>query len=857
MIKVSIIMPSYYRPKLLNWGLYSLSQQKCKYSFEIIVLNDGIHDNTEEVCKKYSGKLNIKYVFTGQRNLKSPKWRIPGVVFNEGVRLAQGEIIILSSPEIFYLNENSLANLIEPIYRDPNLVTIPEGKDDTKKIFLNHLETCKNRINYLLYNELEGKLNSNLPFCMGMKKRNFYAIGGFDSAFFNGYCFDDTDFADRLIESGCKYYNADAKVIHLYNSRRDRIGLTNRNQLWTKNKQLYEERKRARKNKGTKLPQKQTAIKPIITHTETKPNFVTKPVPKCAVTEIISPDIKVSEIRLGDKIKWHLEKIPKIAHFYWGNKELPFLRYLTIQSFHKYNPDWEIRFYYPKYRSEAKTWKTHEHKYEVKLEKDYYSKLKRFPIIFIEMDFDILNVSNDLPEVHKSDYLRWHLLANVGGLWSDMDVIYYDSINKINVNQFHNKDINTVMCYHGNCFSIGFLLSAPNSGFYKLIWEKAMEDIYDPKEYQTIGVVLVNPLMKNFKDIQEKYPDLKTANLSMEATYNYDSHMLKTIYDTTNLEYITEKTIALHWYAGCLAARQVVNEMTDKNYNDFNNVVSKTVDICLNEKKEEVIANNRGMPLHFIKVKNRKPLTVHTVCRDEPFIYYAIKSVYDYAEKILLYDTGTTNEIALEGITRLLKEDNENKIIYKTFDIGDEETKVVATKEGTKPKKKFGIGQIRQIMIDDTDTEFFFTVDGDEVFYKGMMDEIVNEIIPNCAEGIYQVGLPLVWFYDINHTCDINGNVLSGRLYKTNKVFMTGSYPDEFHTIKETGEVLMIRSKNFWTYPKPLPPFGHFNLLIKPNKYQYIKRKDIKKLDRKLPEVMEEEPYFIESLLKEDKNERI
>ena len=59
---------------------------------------------------------------------------------------------------------------------------------------------------------------------------------------------------------------------------------------------------------------------------------------------------------------WQLQKIPKLAHFYWGNDTLSFLRYLSIYTFSKFNPDWRIQFYYPaqKYHG-ARTWGTPEH----------------------------------------------------------------------------------------------------------------------------------------------------------------------------------------------------------------------------------------------------------------------------------------------------------------------------------------------------------------------------------------------------------------------------------------------------------------------------------------------------------------
>ena len=61
---------------------------------------------------------------------------------------------------------------------------------------------------------------------------------------------------------------------------------------------------------------------------------------------------------------WHLDKIPKILHVYWGGSSLPKLRYLTIESFAKYNPDWEVRVYVPATPVEGHSWSTFEQKYD-------------------------------------------------------------------------------------------------------------------------------------------------------------------------------------------------------------------------------------------------------------------------------------------------------------------------------------------------------------------------------------------------------------------------------------------------------------------------------------------------------------
>ena len=72
-------------------------------------------------------------------------------------------------------------------------------------------------LNYSMYKNLTKSLNTKLNFCIGTTKANFNNIKGFDKDFFDGYCFDDNDFIDRLIEYGCYHYQTNAQIIHLYN----------------------------------------------------------------------------------------------------------------------------------------------------------------------------------------------------------------------------------------------------------------------------------------------------------------------------------------------------------------------------------------------------------------------------------------------------------------------------------------------------------------------------------------------------------------------------------------------------------------------------------------------------------------
>jgi len=63
---VSIVMSSFNRSVLLNQGLKSIKDNLPKYPLEIVVVNDGLEDETKSVCESYKDILNIRYVFTGQ-----------------------------------------------------------------------------------------------------------------------------------------------------------------------------------------------------------------------------------------------------------------------------------------------------------------------------------------------------------------------------------------------------------------------------------------------------------------------------------------------------------------------------------------------------------------------------------------------------------------------------------------------------------------------------------------------------------------------------------------------------------------------------------------------------------------------
>ena len=102
---------------------------------------------------------------------------------------------------------------------------------------------------------------------------------------------------------------------------------------------------------------------------------------------------------------------------------------------------------------------------------------------------------------------------------------------------------------------------------------------------------------------------------------------------------------------------------------------------------------------------NKEDLTVHCVVKNEPFIYYAVKSIYNYCSTILLYDTGSNDKYTLKDIEQLLKEDIDSKIIFKQDLIEFDEhnwTDGNYNKLVNKNQGKRGVAQVRQRQIEDT-----------------------------------------------------------------------------------------------------------------------------------------------------------
>jgi glycosyltransferase involved in cell wall biosynthesis len=106
-----------------------------------------------------------------------------------------------------------------------------------------------------------------------------------------------------------------------------------------------------------------------------------------------------------------------------------------------------------------------------------------------------------------------------------------------------------------------------------------------------------------------------------------------------------------------------------------------------------------------------KSLYAHTLVKNEErYLWFAVMSVIDYVDKILIWDTGSTDK-TIEIIKKLQKK-YPAKVVFK--EIGDVDI------------NKFT--SVRQYMLDETKSDWVLILDGDEVWWDESIEKIIDTI---------------------------------------------------------------------------------------------------------------------------------
>jgi len=537
---ISVVMAYHNRRRQLFHTLTTMSASNYQ-NYEIVIVDDfSNEENNIDTIKDIFPNLNINLI--KMQDEVDEKWyRNPCVPYNVGFIKSKGDKIIVQNPECCHMGDiisYTAENLNNEIYlsfhcyatgveetelirTNKNIVyhekTIKQGKDDNSKWY-----------NHATYRP------ASYHFCTALTRENLIKLNGFDEKYALGHSYDDDDFVYRVRRLKLKIEFVDTPfVIHQYHGIEVSSVVT---EALQDNLAIWRETKR-------------------------------------------QPHARADNtINIPDCIDWwKLKNIPKIAHFYWGNEKLSYIRYMSLYSFAKLNPDWRIKLHVPAVLSINEIrWKSNEQKDSL-IVKDYFDQLADLNIEIITHDFTD-SIGNNAHEVHKSDFLRWEILYKEGGLWSDIDIIYNNPMSNLKENTDSNAVTDTILCpYQDNAHTVGFMLSSKDNDFFRHIHELA-KTCYTPKKYQSIGACLLNDNFDSKRKIDEQFSKLSSMYIDEKCVYALNVERIPDFYIdmNTELENIINdsEVIGLHWYAGHPLSQAFESKFDVENLDSYNNILS-------------------------------------------------------------------------------------------------------------------------------------------------------------------------------------------------------------------------------------------------------------------------------------------
>ncbi len=117
---------------------------------------------------------------------------------------------------------------------------------------------------------------------------------------------------------------------------------------------------------------------------------------------------------------------------------------------------------------------------------------------------------------------------------------------------------------------------------------------------------------------------------------------------------------------------------------------------------------------------------VNTIVNNEDkFIWFALMSIVDYVEKILVWDTGSTDQTV--KIIQAIKKKKKEKIIFK--EIGKIDPQEVSA--------------LRQKMLEHSNCDWIILLDGDEIWWDASIRKLINKI-KSKGQNIDAVVVPVV-----------------------------------------------------------------------------------------------------------------
>lgn len=300
----------------------------------------------------------------------------------------------------------------------------------------------------------------------------------------------------------------------------------------------------------------------------------------------------------------------KKIHFYWGNSKMSWLRYMTISSFVRFNPDWEVILTIDKTETSQRPWSDENKQDFFNYEgKDYLPDVEKLNVSIREWSPEIIkdckpkslfenatfsanvvgDISLDRPKVpelstpsHRSNFFKWYTLATEGGVYSDMDIVFTSPMGDFWESI---KQHDATLCWQNGYYLIGFMASNGNSDLFKKIYQAA-HVIFDSEKYQSVGQAALLYSIANNAHIQYTYENILQYFNREERIFLFEPDLLYPVsYEDIGLIFeeggedydIPKSAVGLHWFGGCGPGQVFNNEINADNYRSRNCTLAKTL----------------------------------------------------------------------------------------------------------------------------------------------------------------------------------------------------------------------------------------------------------------------------------------
>ncbi len=232
-IKLSVVISVYNRINFFRRTLYTYANQTMnKNNYELVVVDDSSTVDIKGLCKEYSKKYGIKFQyikFNRDGGAIKPLTFTPALSNNIGIKLAKGDIVVITGPETLQ-KENNLLLSYNSI-NDNNNLCIYGYTYRSDLAFVRELEESDEwqKMKFSRVLDINGaKADKTINngwwwYYLAVRKSHLLDMRGVDERFMLGISGEDDDLANRLIAKKLEMTrNHDIICIHQDHSLEDK-----------------------------------------------------------------------------------------------------------------------------------------------------------------------------------------------------------------------------------------------------------------------------------------------------------------------------------------------------------------------------------------------------------------------------------------------------------------------------------------------------------------------------------------------------------------------------------------------------------------------------------------------------------